>query len=58
MSDQITKIYELRTLGYDQVKQDLDNISASFRDVAAAKRHSTGQDLFRPKAKVLFPAKP
>ncbi len=40
MSDQISKIYELRTLGYDQVKQDLDNISASFRDVAAAKREA------------------
>jgi hypothetical protein len=38
MSDQVTKIYELKTLGYSQVQTELEAVAQSFRDIKAAKK--------------------
>lgn len=38
MSDQVTKIYELKTIGYSQVKTELDEISKSFAEIKKAKQ--------------------
>jgi hypothetical protein len=37
MSDQVTKIYELKTIGYDQVKTELDGVAKGFNDIRKAK---------------------